>query len=114
MIDEDQVVKDVRPIRVLLVEDHHLVREGLTLLLEREPDLTVVGEAADGETGLRLLVRLAADHAVDVVVTNIGLPGLDGLALTRRAKALVPGIPVVLLTMHEGDKYLRGMAKVGA
>ena len=101
-------------IRVLLVEDHRLVREGVRLLLERTPDMVVAGEAADGEAGLRLLARPAADHAVDVLVTGIGLPGLDGLELTRRAKALAPGTPVVLLTMHDGDAYLRGMVAAGA
>ena len=114
MIDEDQVVENVRPIRVLLVEDHHLVREGLTLLLEREPDLTVAGEAADGEAGLRRFARLAAEGQVDVVVTDVGLPGLDGLELTRRVKARAPGTPVVLLTMHDEDEYLRGMLAAGA
>ena len=114
MGEVDRETEGTSPIRVLLVEDHRLVREGLTLLLRRQPDMAVAGEAADGEAGLRLLARLAADRAVDVVVTDIGLPGLDGLALTRRAKALAPEIPVVLLTMHEGDEYLRGMVEVGA
>ena len=114
MIAEDRMIAGMSPIRVLLVEDHRLVREGLTLLLEREPGLTVAGEAADGDAGLRLFARLAAEGTVDVVVTDIGLPGLDGLELTRRVKARAPGIPVVLLTMHDGDAYLRGMVEVGA
>ena len=114
MIDEDRVVEEVSPIRVLLVEDHHLVREGLKLLLGREPDLAVAGEAADGETGVQLFAHLAAAHAVDVVVTDIGLPGIDGLELTRRVKAWVATTPVVLLTMHEEDEYLRGMIAAGA
>ncbi len=114
MVDEDRVLEGTSPIRVLLVEDHRLVREGLTLLLEREPDLAVAGEAADGEAGLRLVAQLAAEEAVDVVVSDIGLPGIDGLELTRRIKALVPGIPVVLLTMHDEEAYLRGMVEAGA
>ena len=114
MIDEDRVIERASPVRVLLVEHHRLVREGVRLLLEHEPDLVVVGEADDGAAGLRLLARLAAERAVDVVVTAIALPQLDGLELTRRAKALAPGIPVVLLTMHDGDDYLRGMLAAGA
>jgi DNA-binding NarL/FixJ family response regulator len=114
MIDDDRVTAGDGPLRVLLVEDHRLVREGLRLLLERAPGMAVVGEAADGEEGLRLVARLAAAGAVDVVVTDIGLPGLDGLELARRAKALAPGLPVVLLTMHDGDDYLRGMLAAGA
>jgi DNA-binding NarL/FixJ family response regulator len=114
MIDEDRVAEGLPPIRVLLIEDHPLVREGVKLLLEREPGLAVAGAAADGEAGLRLVAQLAAEEAVDVVVSDIGLPGLDGLELTRRIKALVPSIPVVLLTMHDGDEYLRGMLEAGA
>ena len=114
MLDEDPVTAGAGPIRVLLVEDHRLVREAITLLLEREPELALAGQAADGEAGLRLLARLTAEGRVDVVVTDIGLPGLDGLELTRRAKALAPGIPVVLLTMDDGDEYLRAMLAAGA
>ena len=114
MVDEDRVLAGPAPIRVLLVEDHRLVREGIKLLLDRESDLAVAGEAADGEAGLRHLARLAAEDAVDVVVSDIGLPGIDGLEVVRRAKALAPGLPVVLLTMHDEDAYLRGMAEAGA
>ena len=114
MDEEDRVIEGAGPIRVLLIEDHRLVREGLRLLLEREPGLSVAGEAADGEAGLRLAARLAHEGAVDVVVSDIGLPGIDGLEVVRRVKALAPALPVVLLTMHEGDEYLRGMAEAGA
>ncbi len=114
MDEEGRAIGGASPIRVLLIEDHHLVREGVKLLLTREPDMAVAGEAADGEAGLRLFARLAADEAVDVVVSDVGLPGLDGLELARRAKALAPATPVVLLTMHDGDAYLRGMLEVGA
>ncbi|HEX2184065.1 MAG TPA: response regulator transcription factor [Chloroflexota bacterium] len=114
MGDVGRVAAGPRPIRVLLVEDHSLVREGIKLLLEWEPDLVVAGEAGDGAAGLRLFARLAADHAVDVVVTDIGLQDLDGLTLAREVKSLAPGTPVVLLTMHAGDEYLRAMLEVGA
>jgi DNA-binding NarL/FixJ family response regulator len=114
MVDEERLADGTGPTRVLLVEDHHLVRAGVKLLLEREPGMVVAGEAADGEAALRLCAQLAAAGAVDVVVSDIGLPGLDGLELTRRVKALAPGIPVVLLTMHDGDEYLRGMLEAGA
>ncbi len=114
MIGEDRVIERGQPIRVLLVEDHQLVREGVKLLLELEPDLVVTGEAADGAAALCLLAHLAAAGRVDVVVTDLGLPGIDGLELTRRVKALAPGTPVVLLTMHDEDEYLRGMLAAGA
>ena len=102
------------PLRVLLVEDHRLVREGIKLLLEREPDLAVAGEAADGETGLRLFARLAAEGRVDLVVCDLGLQGIDGLEVARGVKALAPAIPVVLLTMHDDDADLRAMVAAGA
>ena len=114
MTEDDRAIAGGGPIRVLLIEDHQLVREAVRQLLELEPDLAVAGEAADGAAGLRLFARLAAAGAVDVVLTDIGLPGLDGLELTRRAKALAPGLPVVLLTMHDGDEYLQGMLEAGA
>ena len=101
-------------VRVLVIEDHRLVREGLTLLLERTPDMAVVGEAGDGVGGVRLFARLAAAGDVDVVVSDIGLPDISGLEVTRRVKALAPQTPVVLLTMHDEEAYLRGMVEVGA
>ena len=114
MGDEAPGGEAVRPIRVLLIEDHRLVRAALRLLLEREPDLAVCGEAADGEAGLRLLAYLAREGRVDVVVIDSGLAGLDGLEVARRAKALAPALPVVLLTRHDGDGDLRAMEAIGA
>ncbi len=113
MINEGRLTAGQGPIRVLLVEDHRLVREGLRLLLDHEPDMAVAGEAADGETGLRLFARLATAGAVDVVVTDLGLPGLDGLEVARQVKSQAPGTPVVLLAMHDGDGDLRGMVEAG-
>ena len=101
-------------IRVLLVEAHRLVREGVRLLLERTPDLAVAGEAADGEAGVHLFARLAAEGRVDLVVCELALPGIDGLEVARRVKALAPGTPVVLLTMHDDEVSLRGMVRIGA
>jgi two-component system nitrate/nitrite response regulator NarL len=79
------------PIRVALIEDHGIVRAGFRLLLERAPDLAVVGEAANGAAGMRLALDLAAGGQVDAVVTDLGLPGLDEYTLTRRLKPPTPG-----------------------
>lgn len=98
------------PIRVLVVDDHAVVREGVAALLRAEPDVEVVGEAADGETG----VRLAAELAPDVVVMDIGLPDLTGIEATRRLRALRPGIRVLALTVYEKDEYLEEMLRAGA
>ena len=111
MGEGERVIGGPAPTRVLLIEDHRLVREGVKLLLEREPDLAVAGEAADGEAGLRLFARLADEGAVDVVVTDLGLPGIDGLSVARGVKALVPGTPVVLLTMTDADGDLRAWSR---
>ena len=101
-------------LRVILIEDHGMVRAGVRLVLERTPDIAVVGEAADGESGLRLFRRLAAVRRVDVVVTNIGLPDIDGREVTRRIKAHRPAVPVVALTMHADEPHVQGMLDAGA
>ena len=102
------------PIRIALIEDHGMVRAGIRLLLERAPDIAVVGEAADGAAGLRLALDLAACDQVDVVVTDLGLPGLDGCTLTRRLKAAHPALPVLALTIHDDEAHVRGMREAGA
>jgi DNA-binding NarL/FixJ family response regulator len=101
-------------IRVILVEDHAMVREGLKLILQQAPDIAVLGEAGDGAGGLQLLQRLAAEGGVDVLVTDLGLPDLGGLEVTRRAKALLPGLRVLLVTMYTGEEHIRGMLDAGA
>ena len=102
------------PIRVLLIEDHAMVRAGVRLLLEREPDIAVVGEAADGAGGLRLALDLAAAGGVDLVVTDLGLPDLDGRELTRRLKAAHPALPVLALSIHDDAASLMGALDAGA
>src|SRR5438874_2051553 len=102
------------PIRVMLIEDHGLVREGLKLILEHAPDIAVVGEAGDGESGLRLAQHLAGRGELDVLVTDLGLPDIGGLEVARRAKALLPGLRVLIVTMHTGEEYVRGMLDAGA
>jgi DNA-binding NarL/FixJ family response regulator len=93
--------------RVLIVEDHALTRDGLRVAVNREPDLVVVGEARSGEEALE---RLAADGA-DVVVMDIGLPGMDGVEATRRVKAAHGGVRVVVLTVHQlEDQVLAAFA----
>jgi DNA-binding NarL/FixJ family response regulator len=101
-------------IRVVLIEDHGIVREGLKLILQQAPDIAVLGEAGDGAGGLRLLQRLAAEGGVDVLVTDLGLPDLGGLEVARRAKALLPGLRVLLVTMYTGEEHIRGMLDAGA
>lgn len=84
------------PARVMLVDDHDLVREALRLRLEQEPDLEVVAEAATGEGALELAERLA----VDVVLMDVRMPGMGGVEATRMLKALRPNVRVLMLSAY--------------
>ncbi|GAA3249998.1 response regulator [Dactylosporangium siamense] len=97
-------------IRVLLADDHHLVRTGFRVILETEDDLEVVGEAADG----RQAVALAASTAPDVVLMDVEMPGLDGLDATRLITAADPGPAVLILTTFDRDDYLFEALAAGA
>lgn len=95
--------------RVVLVEDHALVRAGFRTALEAEGFL-VVAEAADGPEGLRRAIELAPD----VIVIDIGLPGIDGIELTRLVRRSLPATHVVILTMHDLDGEVFGALAAGA
>ena len=97
-------------IRVMLVEDHILVREGSKELLDREIDLQVVAEAGDGEEA----VRLAATHHPDVIIMDIAMPKLNGIEATRQIKAADPAIAVLVLTAYDDDQYIFAFLEAGA
>lgn len=98
------------PIRILLADDHAVVRAGLRMLLGADAELQIVGEA---ETGAEAL-RLAAELEPDVVLMDISMPDLNGIEATRRIKAAHPDIAVLALTMHEDDQYFFEMLAAGA
>lgn len=97
-------------VRILLADDHNILRDGMRLLLERQPGFTVVGEAADG----RETIELAAEHSPDVVVMDIAMPNLNGIEATRRIVEKRPGIGVVILSMHYDESYVLRSIKAGA
>jgi len=100
----------VSTIKILLAEDHALVRQGTRELLEREPDLEVVAEAGDGEEA----VQMAARQQPDVAIMDIAMPHLNGIEATRRIKAAQPAIAVLVLTAYENDQYVFALLEAGA
>ena len=97
-------------IKVMLVEDHVLVREGTRELLDQENDLEVVAEAGDGVEA----VQLAAEHRPDIVIMDIAMPRLNGLEATKQIKAADPAIAVLVLTAYDDDQYIFAFLEAGA
>ncbi|MET7745749.1 response regulator transcription factor [Streptomyces sp. NPDC005385] len=101
---------DEAVIRILLADDHALVRRGVRLILDQEPDLTVVAEAGDGAEA----IALARGNDVDLVVLDIAMPRMTGLQAARELVALKPGVRVLMLTMHDNEQYFFQALKAGA
>jgi DNA-binding NarL/FixJ family response regulator len=97
-------------IRILLADDHTVMRAGLRLLLERQPDMVVVAEAADGRQALSLVET----ETPDVAVMDIAMPILNGIETTRQIAAKRPELPVVILSMHSDESYVMRALKAGA
>jgi DNA-binding NarL/FixJ family response regulator len=100
----------MQQIRILLADDHRVMRSGLKLLLEREPDLRVVGEASDG----RETVAMAERENPDVVVMDIAMPAMNGIEATRQIVARNPDTAVAILSMHSDESYVIRSLKAGA
>jgi two-component system response regulator NreC len=100
----------VAQIRIVLADDHTIIRSGLRLLLERQPDFKVVAEAEDG----RQAVQLVSKHHPDVVILDIGMPQLNGIEATRQIVVQEPHPNVVILSMHSDESYVLRALKAGA
>ena len=97
------------PIRILLADDHAVTREGMRRLLEAEPDMVVVGEAADGEAA----VRLAQAVRPDILLLDIKMAGLDGIQVARRLGQQLPATRIVVLTGYDDAQYAPALARLG-
>jgi len=100
----------VEKIRILLADDHTLMRSGIRALLEDEPGLTIIGEAEDGRSAVAQACRLEPD----VVIMDIAMPLLNGLEATRQIRQQCPHVRVLILSMHENEEYIRQVLEAGA
>lgn len=97
-------------IKVIVADDHAVVRAGLRALISAEPDLKLIGEAAGGTEAIELVSRLHPD----VLLLDLSMPDLDGIAVTRKVKESQPDLYVMILTLHEDEALLRTALKAGA
>ena len=99
----------MRPCRIILADDHTLVRQGIKKILEENPDLEVIGEAADGQEAVNLLKKLQPD----LVILDIQMPRMNGLEAAKMIKERFPAMKILMLTMHKEDEYLRQAREIG-
>jgi two-component system, NarL family, response regulator NreC len=97
-------------IRILIADDHGVMRAGLRAVLEDEPDLQIVGEATNGEEALHLASQLQPD----IILLDIGMPGIDGIEVTRRLRRLAPQTQALILTVYEDERLLSEAIQAGA
>ena len=97
-------------IRLVLADDHAVVRSGTRELLEQQPDLKIIGEASDGSEA----VRLAGELQPDVMVMDVRMPAMSGVEATRQIKASYPKVKVLVLTAHDDDEYVFALLQAGA
>ncbi len=97
-------------IKVLLADDHKILREGLISLLKKQHDIELIGEAEDGREAVRKTLELKPD----IVIMDIGMPELNGIEATRQIKAALPDVKVIALSIHSDKRFVAGMLKAGA
>ena len=97
-------------IKVLIADDHQMMREGLRAMLEKEHDINVLGEAEDG----RMIQRMARELRPDVIIMDVAMPDLNGIEATRQIVAELPGVKIIALSMHDDRRFVLNMLKAGA
>ena len=98
------------PIRLVLADDHEIVRAGLRMLLEAQPDMDIVAEASSGKQA----IELALAHAPDVILMDVAMPDMNGIETTHQLKACCPEVAILALTIHEEEDYFFQMLDAGA
>jgi two-component system response regulator NreC len=97
-------------IKVLIADDHQIIREGLCAMLEKEHDIKVIGEAVDG----RMTERMARELVPDVIIMDVAMPDLNGIEATRQIVAKLCGVKIIALSMHDDRRFVLNMLKAGA
>lgn len=97
-------------LKVFLADDHEIIRQGLRLLIDRQPDLEVLGEAGDGKTA----IQLALEQKPDVVIMDISMPTLSGAKATEQLKKALPHTKILVLTRHNDSSYVQELLRLGA
>jgi len=103
-------MESIEKIKVLLADDHVIVREGTKELVQRQPDMRVVAEASDGVEA----VELARLYRPDVIVMDIAMPNMNGIEATKQIKKFLPGTAVLILTAYDSDQYIMALLEAGA
>lgn len=101
---------DSTPIRILIVDDHTMVRDGISTMLQRQPDFEVVGEASNGKEGLEQAERLQPD----LILMDLRMPEMDGVEAMRQIRLIQPGVDFLVLTTFDTDEYIFDAVEVGA
>lgn len=113
VVGRSHIAMDVKPeekIKVLLADDHSLLREAMRNCIDQEEDMEVVGEASDGEEA----VRLCAELKPDIVIMDIVMPKLNGIEASKQIKEMNPAVAVLILTAYDDDRYILGLLEAGA
>ena len=97
-------------IRIVLADDHVILRQGTRQLLEHEPDMEVVGEASDGAEAVQLVSKLKPD----IVIIDVAMPRMNGIEATKKIKEILPGTKILVLTGYDYDEYIFSLLEIGA